>query len=283
MVHKKIKIDLFEYANYRDYLKDWFNIAKATRRNVTYRSFSKKAGLKSSNFVMLVIQGKRNLTEESIASLCKALELNKQESEFFRNLVYFNQAKTKLDENLYFQKMISSKKYHQLKPLEKTQYDYVSNWYNLAIRELVASPEFDGSAEWLSQNLFSDLSVQQVKQSLKTLEELQLIKKDKKGKWQQSSAILSTGDEVNSLALFNYQLKMFDLGKKALEDIDAQQRDISCMTLGIHREQLGELKKKIQDFRKEILKMVSSVNEPEEVIQVNIQLFPLSKVGPQND
>ncbi|MDO8518852.1 MAG: TIGR02147 family protein, partial [Deltaproteobacteria bacterium] len=56
-----------------------------------------------------------------------------------------------------------------------------------------------------------------------------------------------------------------------------QHRDVSTLTLGIRKERLPQLKQKIQEFRKEILKFVSADTEPEEVAQINIQMYPLTR------
>ncbi|MBI4197300.1 MAG: TIGR02147 family protein, partial [Deltaproteobacteria bacterium] len=56
-------------------------------------------------------------------------------------------------------------------------------------------------------------------------------------------------------------------------------RDTSAMTLGVSKGQLPELKEKIRGFRREILKMVSQCEVPEEVVQLNIQFYPVTAVA----
>ena len=51
----------------------------------------------------------------------------------------------------------------------------------------------------------------------------------------------------------------------------------TLLELGIKKENLPLLKKKVQDFRQEILKLVSTDTSPDEVVQLNMQLFPLTK------
>src|SRR5437868_5269216 len=123
------KISVFHYLDYRQYLRDWYHDAKSSRGSFSYRSFSKKAGFQSTNFLKLVMDGDRNLTEESLSKFALALKLNKQEQEFFRNLVFFNQAKTHEQKNQYYAKLLQSKKYSELKPIEKNQFEYYSTWF----------------------------------------------------------------------------------------------------------------------------------------------------------
>ena len=61
---------------------------------LSYRYLSQKAGINSSAFFPQVIGGARNLAKRSLLKVCKALDLQGPEAEFFENLVFFNQART---------------------------------------------------------------------------------------------------------------------------------------------------------------------------------------------
>src|SRR3990172_7163201 len=100
MSHAFLRGDIFNYTDYRAFLADFYKEAKKTK-SISLRAFSKKAGFTSPNYPKMVMDGDRNLTEESITRFVSALELNKQEEEFFRNLVLFNQAKSHAKKNLY--------------------------------------------------------------------------------------------------------------------------------------------------------------------------------------
>ena len=71
-----ITINLFRYDDYRKFLKDWYNNAKASRGSFSFRTFSKRAGFKSTNIFKLVMDGDRNLTEESLPNFIKGYIIN---------------------------------------------------------------------------------------------------------------------------------------------------------------------------------------------------------------
>lgn len=271
------KINLYEYTDYRKYLKDWFAAGKLTRQSYSYRVFSKKAGFKSTNFIMLVIQGHRNLSEESLSKCSVALHLNKQEQEFFRNLVFFNQSQTHQDKDNYYQRLLQSKKFSQLKPIEKQQYEYYSAWYHPVVRELVASKDFDGTPEWIAKKLSPPITPAQAGKSIDLLESLGFITKNGNGGWKQCSSIISTGPELTSVVVHNYHKHLLDLSKDVMDKLSLEYRDTSAMTLGVPRERLPQLRDKIREFRKEILKMVSDDTHPEAVALLNIQFYPVTK------
>jgi len=85
-------ISIFEYDDYRAYLRDLYEHLKKTGTHFSYRSFSSKAGFRSPNILKLVIDGKRNLSPQSVQKFARALNLKKDEAEFFRILVNLNQA-----------------------------------------------------------------------------------------------------------------------------------------------------------------------------------------------
>lgn len=269
--------NIFNYLDYRRFLRDWYEAAKKTRASFSYRTFSKRAGFQSTNFFKLVMDGERNLTEESLSKFMIGLKLNKQEQDFFRNLVFFNQAKSHEEKDLYYQRLIRSKKYSQLKPIERQHYEYYSTWYHPVVRELVVSKDFDGTPEWIAKKISPSLTPAQAAKSMELLGQLGFIEKIGENKWRQSSTLLSTGPEIVSHIVVNYHKNLLDVTKEVLETVPAAKRDVSTMTLGVAKERLPELKKKIQEFRQEILKLVSVDVQPEEVIQLNIQLIPLTQ------
>lgn len=279
MKNEEKKISIFDYRDYRTYLKDWYETAKKIHPLFSYRAFAKKAEFKSSNFLMLVINGKRNLTKKSLEKTANALNLNKQEREFFENLVFFNQAKTHSEKNNFYKRLLKCKKYSQLKPIEKKQYEYYSAWYHPAVRELVISKNFDGTPEWISKRLSPAVSPAQVKKSIELLAGLGFIEETSPDKWKQSSTLISTGPTLKSVVVHNYHKTLLDLTKDVIDTIPVENRDVTTMTLGIKKERVEEIIGKIRDFRHEILELVALDKEPEDVLQLNIQFFPLTRTS----
>ena len=101
------KKSIFEYDNYRDFLRAYYLSAKAENKNFSFRYFSRISGFKSSNFLNLVMKGKSNISIDSIDRLVQAMKLNKEESTFFKNLVHFNQSETQKT-NKFIQKNSSA-------------------------------------------------------------------------------------------------------------------------------------------------------------------------------
>ncbi len=278
MARKVPNVSVFEYVDYREYLRDWYQDAKANRRGFSFRAFSQEAGFNSPNFYKLVMDGDRNLTEKSIIPFMKGLRLNKQEQEFFKNLVFFTQSKSHEKKNHFYHRMTQSRKFSKLKPLEKRQYDFYASWYHPIVRELVTSSDFDGTAEWLVKRIRPEITVSQATKSLELLAMLGLIRRIDDGTWEQIDSLITTGPEIKSSVIMQYHQNLLELAARQLTVIPAQQRDVSSMTLGITPDQIPVLKEKIQEFQKEILKTVSTTVNSSQVVLLNVQLLPVTKL-----
>lgn len=268
---------VFAYLDYREFLKARFTHLKKTR-GLTHRAFGTRAGFTSPNFLKLVMDGKRNLTEKSIPKVAAALELDRRESEFFAALVRFNQAKAIEAKEAVYEQLKLLRRDLPLQRLEHSQFDYFNHWYAVAIRELVGLKDFQEDPEWISKKLRGEVSPAQARRSLRLLERLGLIRRDPNGKLRQDQPPLSSGDEVSSLAAYRFHQNMMEKAKEALRETPAPQRDISSVTLAVTREGSDKIKHKIRQFRKEILAMAEDAGRGEAVYQMNIQFFNLTEL-----
>lgn len=267
---------IFSHLDYRQFLKARFAILKASRR-LTHRALAQQAGFSSPNFLKLVMEGQRNLTEKSIVQVVKAFELEGREAEFFAALVRFNQAKTLEEKDLGYEQLKLLRRDLPLKRLEYSQFDYFNHWYAVAIRELLGVKGFREDPEWIRSKLQGRVSTAQVRRTLGLLERLGLIRRDEKGRLRQEQTPLSSGDQVTSLAAFRFHQGMIDKAKEALREAPAQERDISSVTLAVTRETAEQIKKRLRQFRKEILALSDQEGKAEAVYQLNLQFFNLTE------
>jgi uncharacterized protein (TIGR02147 family) len=274
---------IFDYTDYREFLKDMFTFKKETMPSYSYRYFSRLAGFSSPNFLKLVMEGQRNLTNTSVAGIAKGFKLKKPERDFFENLVFMNQATDHAEQDHYYRKMISAKSHGKIKAIETARYEYFSRWYLPVIRELVIFGDRKMTAEQIAEKLYPAVRVKDVETALGRLESLGLILKDEQGQWQQADALLSTGPEVQSLLITNFHKEMIRLAEESITRHPAKTRDITALTISMKKNRMAELKQKIADFRKDILKEFATDEDSDQVMQINIQAFPLTKPDAKGD
>jgi uncharacterized protein (TIGR02147 family) len=267
---------IFEYEDYRVYLKDLYSFLKKQRMQFSFRYFSKRAGFTSPNFLKLVIENKRNLSSDSIARFSTALKLTASESEFFNRLVHFNQSQTEADKAHWSLQLLRCKGFQKIHPLRQAEYSYYANWYYVPIREMVGLKSFRDDPLWISQHFRPALTTDQVKTALHHLQDLNLISKDEKGLWTQTQKSITTGNEVHHNFVKQYHQQMIQKASDAIDFYPRELREISAVCIPVSKNKLEDIKKMIQDFRKELLAVAESDEDANSIYQLNIQCFPVA-------
>lgn len=268
--------DVLQYTNYRVFLHDYYAFKKSTSPAFSLRFFAAKAGLSSHAHLKLVMDGKRNITKNTVVKIIQGLNLVDERATYFENLVFFNQAKTDKEKAFYYGKLVKSTPGSRLHKMDKAQFRIFTEWYHSVIREMVELRGFNPAPEWISRRLGGTISPAQAAESLKLLTSLGLISKTANG-YRQSQSLITTDDEVNDLLVKQYHGQMLNLAKTSMENVSAEKRDISAVTFAIQRKDFPALKKHLQLMRKELLDFSSEAGSGEDVVQVNIQLFPLTR------
>jgi len=272
--------DLFKYLDYRRFLKDYYREQKDRRGSqFSFRSFARQAGLSSPNFLQLVMEGKRNLGPDGIKSFTKALRLNKEESAYFENLVHFNQCTTDDERNEWYKRLSASKKYREMKEIEKDYFVYFSRWYYAAARELVLLPDFKEDPDWVARKLSPSITVKEAATALELLQKLGFVARDKNGRLVQLERNITTAREVMSLAISNFHRQMIQRASESIERTHFSHRDVSSLTLALSQEKFKEAKRRIQEFRRELNVLLSDDGKSDAVYQLNFQIFNLSEVS----
>src|SRR5689334_15492685 len=89
------RISVFQFADFRAYLRDYYANRKAHDAGFSHRAFARSAGFSSPNFLKLVMEGERNLGPKSIAPFARACGLTGEAADYFAELVAFNEARSR--------------------------------------------------------------------------------------------------------------------------------------------------------------------------------------------
>ncbi len=270
------KPDLFAYIDYRLYLKDLYAHLKATTRHFSYRYFSEKAGFQSPNYLKLVMEGKRNLTTESEAQFAKALKFSKEELRHFKNIVGYAQAQDQEEKTQFAEKILQSQKYQKFHPLAAIQYEFYRSWLHVAVRELAHQADFQADPEWISARLAFAMPQEEIVASIKLLLELGLLS-EVDHRLVPAHATVTTQGEMVKTAVIGFHKEMMELATRSLTETPRDQREISAVTVAVSEQRFAEIKEMIHEMRKKILAMATEDLDPERVVQINFQVFPLSK------
>jgi uncharacterized protein (TIGR02147 family) len=269
-------VDVFQYLDYRAFLRDYYLERKVQRSSFSYRGFSRRAGLGSPNYLKLVIEGERNLTPAMAARFAKACGLEEESAAFFENLVAFNQAKSVRERENCFARLAGFRRYRSVRKLELKHAEYHSTWYLPAIRELAARSDFVPDPAWIARTLAPPISEQRAKAALATLKALGLLTGDERGQLRQSEPLVSTGPELHRVYIARYHRVMLRRAAASISLFGSAERDLSSLTLCLGRDGMERIKRRLRNLRRELLEMSELEGDPEQVVQINFQAFPLS-------
>jgi uncharacterized protein (TIGR02147 family) len=267
---------IFDYTDYRRYLREYYAWAKSNKRGFSHRAFMAKTGMSGPNYFKRVMEGVHNLTENSIPKFASALELTESEANYFKYLVFFNQAGTLEEKDRFFGILMDLKTPHAHYVLEKAQYDYYKDWYNVAIREMLSFFPYKDNPKEMAKRLAPPVLPKKVKKSIELLEGLGLIEKAEDGTYRASSKFVLTDPDVQSLLIPKFHQAMTRLAEEAITRFPKDERYFSSSTVSLSERTYKEIIELIRGTRKEVLRKVGEDQEPDRVYHLNMQLFPLT-------
>lgn len=266
---------IFKYSDYRKYIKDYYLFTRSKSPSFTYRVLSARAGINSSGYYPLIVQGKRDLTDSTTRKTITAMELSGAEAEYFYNLVYFNQSRTLKKKNEYFDKLIEIQNRKTVQMISESEYDIFSEWYHCVIRELVVCRKFDNNFRRLGLMLRPVITEKQARESVELLLKLGFLKIEN-GIYYQSTPVMSTGEDMKSHQIINYQVRMLQLAIEAFDRFGPYENlSNSSTTFRISKDTYELFKIKNREHRKELLKIAEADKSADQVYQLNINMFPL--------
>ena len=217
-------INIFDYVDYRLFLKDFYAVRKKENRHFSFRMFAQKAGV-SASLMRDVISGRRRLSVSVASRYIRAMDMTAREADYFILLVQFVNARTNREKNDCYNKMNRLRARLFLKFLGADQYGFYSAWYHSAVRELVALPGFREDPEWIASALKPSITPAQARKSLELMERLGIVRRDRDGRLTQSDPAISSEYDIRTLAMRNFHEQMIDRAKEALDEFPLENRE----------------------------------------------------------
>ncbi len=267
--------NLFSYDDYRAYLRDIYTDRK--QRGLSHRGLARRAGLSSPSFLKAVMDGQKNLAPATAKRVALALGLAGDAAEYFRLLVVLTQTSDPAERRAVQVSLGRLRRYQDVQALADASDAYHRHWYLPAIRELSLTDVFRADPKWIARVLTPKILIREAKLALTTLEQLGLLRPDESGLLRAAHRQVGTELEPNSDQIADFHRAMIARASQSLSDVPRPERDVSSITLSVDASGLPAIKKRIQEIRRELLDEFDAGKSGVQVIQVNFQLFPLSK------
>ena len=276
---------LTNYTDFRAYLKDWIDERKSLGLPGSNRWFAMKMGINSTSWLTSVAKGIKGLSKATANKLSEILKHSPIEARYFETLVNFNQARTIEERNNYYKELIALQKLKDVHTVKANQYDLYSTWYNSAVRSLIGMHPFKAAAgdyERLAAMVSPPITASQARKSVQLLEKLGLVKAAEKGTFELTSSAITTGENIRSLAVANFQQETMRLAQEAMDRYPRDERYIGTATVGVSATAFQRIKQVLIDTSNKIAEIANADADAHRVYQVNFQAYPLSKAGSNN-
>ncbi|MAF91947.1 MAG: hypothetical protein CL674_11820 [Bdellovibrionaceae bacterium] len=260
--------------SYLDILNNEWKSRRQMNPAYSLRAFAKDLGVAASG-LSSILNGKQGISEKMARKISSGLGLNAKEEEVFVSLVnakFHRSEKKKLEA----QKKIGERQRQaaSFTSLSEDSFRLIADWYHFAILNVMTLDAFDGTKEFISEELGLDRGI--ITEGIERLLRVGLVNEEF-GKFSlKERKNITTTHDVASNALRNSHLQRMKLAANSLQKDPIDERDITFISMGIDKKKLPQAKEMITKFRRELAEFLES-GEKNAVYNLNVQLIPLSR------
>lgn len=272
--------NLFDYFDYREYLHDYYLFHKKKNVSYSYRLFARKAKLGSPNYLKLVVDGKRRITDRTLYQFARGLGLSRDEEKYFRELVMYQEVSDPDSKEQHLRSLLKyQEKQRTATPLRSDKIKFLLDWHHSVIRELVATKGFKEDPAWIARRLGGKISESQAKESVELLIRLHLVHRDGEGKLFQKEPLLTSSDEVPSHVIRGLHRTYLRKAISSIFSVPMDKREMSGLIVSVPNHRLKEVKEEIKEFRRKLNRKYGMDSDGDEVYFIGLYLFPVTHKG----
>jgi len=277
---------LGDYTDFRLYLKDVYDYRRATEstklRTYSYSTFSAAADIKSPNYLKLIIEGRRNLSEDMITRFARALRLNRAEADEFRALVLYGQATAPLERNQHLKELADLRAQRAVAngQINAASLERVPGWIGWVLYAMAdqANVNFDPQ---VLQNLFrAKANAEDIRRSLGKLIDSGELARGPDGQVGKGRDLIESPQNLPVEMIRKLQAELIYLGIESLFRDSPKEREFGALTVALTEEEFNQVRFELRQLRKRLQKDIfvkRKSTKGERVYQLNVQLFPVTE------
>lgn len=170
---------VFEYLDYRAYLKDAYEERKAESSFYSYRMMAESFGLFPSN-IFRILHSEAHLPARCHSRALEFLGLSGRAAEYYLLLMTYARERSVRERNLILEKALTLRDVAR-RPLESQELEYFSKWWTAVLRALLETTGGRAVPSELAKLVIPPVQESDVKASLELLVELGLVKRASSG------------------------------------------------------------------------------------------------------
>ncbi len=274
--------NLFDYFDYREYLHDYYLFHKRRNASYSYRLFARKAKLGSPNYLKLVVDGKRRITDRTLYQFARGLGLSRDEEKYFRELVMYQEVSDPDSKELHLRSLLKyQEKQRTPTPVKADRIKFMLDWHHAVVKELVNCGDFREDPQWIAKRLGNKITEAQAKESLELLLRLHFLKRNESGVLEQKEPLLTSSEEIPPHVIRSLHRTYLRKAIHSIFGVANERREMSGLVLAIPQSRLKEIKEEIREFRKKLNRKYGLDSNSDDVFFAGLYLFPVTQRADQ--
>jgi uncharacterized protein (TIGR02147 family) len=268
-------------------LKDVYEYRRETEstglRSYSYSTFSAAADIKSPNYLKLIIEGRRNLSEDMITRFAKALRLNRNETEEFRALVRYGQATEPIERNQFLKDLADfrARRAMETGQINQASWEKVPGWLGWVLYAMSEQKGVNFDPVELQRLFRAKASAEDIREALKKLlASGELARNEATGSVGKGRDLIESPQDLPVALIRKLQAELIYLGIESLFRDSPKEREFGAMTLAMTEEEFNQVRFELRQLRKRVQKDIlvkRKSTKGDRVYQLNIQLFPVTE------
>ena len=256
----KIEPNIFNYDNYRIFLKDYFSQEQNLKKHFSMRQFCLQVGVTTENYFTRILRGQRNLGPKIADRLCNHLKFDLEAKHYFHLLLQLEQPIATESKALCVHKMAEIRRRRATQNLIRDN-SIACDWQTMVILTLARCQGFSEDPLWIAKALKKRINVSQIRTSLEFLVSKGYLKKNGQVLTPTARGI-ETSEGVSDVLLRLNHLENLKLAMEAL-DWPVDERGNWGITLAISKSHLPEIKRKFRQMLIQLAHEIESANVSE--------------------
>jgi uncharacterized protein (TIGR02147 family) len=262
------------FTDYRDYLRAIFESKKKANRRFSCRRFSAIVGFKSPNYLQMILDGKRNLSADTAATIASRLKVSAGERDYFVALVKQANAVTDIERNGAERARLAALKKIVSREIPSAHKEIYGKWFYLLVRELFLLKESRSDVDWIRQKLGETISSTEAANAVELLVRTGLLTPTDKGYRPADPVVESNEQQLQAALMRAFHADTFRMWANNLDKLSPAEQELCVLNIPISSSKVLELRKRIRQFQDEIIGWVQDDKDADRVVQLGTYLIP---------
>lgn len=268
---------LAQMRDYREFLRALFAEKQRINARFSFRRFSQLVGFKSPNYLQMILDGRRNLSPATAATMADRLKLSAAEKAYFVALVKLADAENDQERNLAERERLAALKRMVARDIPAAQKEVFGRWFYLLVRELFLLKGASADPSWICARLGGVISEADCANAVELLLRLGFLVATDTG-YKPAEPVLDTDDQQMQAALMrDFHAGLLKMWAQNLERLGPREQELGVLNIPIDSRKIPELRRRIRQFQDEIIGFVQDEKEADSVVQLGTYLIPFPK------